>query len=366
MPLLHIFYIIVFIIMDDNRVMNDPNKNAMMSHIRILRNANGKTGGRAYIQPCRDAFGNYPKCVKHVDSKGDMVLSDAEKNDPGRDYFIRENDVIIIEDGTTFDLSNPYDKSRWEAIENCKLIAPSRWAKDASGKYLIDGTSDMKTRDPRYGVASFYVEIPGMEAAKKVKKKKLIHAACAYIWDDPLGSEGRMQKARVLGKRMLGAADADVLDFLLQVAEKDPEKIIRLYTSDDMTTRIMFLDAKDRKVIIHKDKLYIYGENTILGATDESVITYLLNPKNKRIVEMIRMDTYPEMYVKKDTPDEDIDTGNEPKTYSRPLRKSGYKAHEKRQTENTGSDSSKTPEAPAAEEEMHPGVKITRVTSKGK
>lgn len=273
-------------------------------NIRILRNADGKTGGRAYIQPCRDDYGNYPKCVKHVDSKGDMILSDEEKNDPNRNSFVRENEVIIIEDGTTFDLDNPHDNARWEAIKNCKLISPSRWAKDATGKYLIDGTSDMKSFAPRYGLASFYVEVPGADAAKKVKKKKLVHDACSYIWEDELGVEGHEQKARVLGKRMYGAADADIVDYLIQVAEKDPQKIINLYTSDDMSTRILFLDAKDRKVINYRDRLYIYGESTILGATDDSAVTYMLNPRNHGVVEMIRRDTYPDMYLKNETPEQ--------------------------------------------------------------
>ena len=35
-----------------------------------------------------------------------MVLSDEERNDPNRKYFIRENEPIIVEDGYTLNLNN--------------------------------------------------------------------------------------------------------------------------------------------------------------------------------------------------------------------------------------------------------------------
>ena len=35
-----------------------------------------------------------------------MILSESERNDPNRQYFVKENDVFDIVDGTTFDLEN--------------------------------------------------------------------------------------------------------------------------------------------------------------------------------------------------------------------------------------------------------------------
>jgi predicted Zn-dependent protease with MMP-like domain len=78
-------------------------------------------------------------------------------------------------------------------------------------------------------------------------------------------------KARLLGRNMSNMPDADITDFLLEVAEKTPEKIINLYTGEDITLRILFMDGKDKHIIIYKNKVYTYAD-VVLGATDESVI----------------------------------------------------------------------------------------------
>jgi len=35
-----------------------------------------------------------------------MILSEEERNDPNRIYFIKETDTFDVVDGTTFDLEN--------------------------------------------------------------------------------------------------------------------------------------------------------------------------------------------------------------------------------------------------------------------
>ena len=40
----------------------------------VLRSVFGKVGMKYYIQPCRDKNGNWPECVKQVDSFGNMML----------------------------------------------------------------------------------------------------------------------------------------------------------------------------------------------------------------------------------------------------------------------------------------------------
>jgi 23S rRNA A2030 N6-methylase RlmJ len=58
---------------------------------------------------------------------------------------------------------------------------------------------------------------------------------------------------------MKNLPDADVEDYLLQVAEKNPDKIISLYTGSDTNLRLLFIDARDKKVIVSKNKIYCYG-----------------------------------------------------------------------------------------------------------
>ena len=179
-----------------NKLMQSPAENFI-----ILRSVYGKVGMKYYIQPSKDPrTGQYPPCVKPVNSVGDMILSDPERNS-GK-IFIKETETFVIEDGTTFDLNNPYDAAKWEAIKNCIFIAQSRDSKDSKGVNLIDGPGVKGTLRPRQGIAEIYIERPGYEAAKRVSKKKKIHDAGTYILDDPRGDEGRVQMARLLGKHM--------------------------------------------------------------------------------------------------------------------------------------------------------------------
>lgn len=273
----------------------------------ILRSVRGKVGNVIKIQPCKDPqTSEYPDCVKRVDSNDDMILSEKERNDPNRIYFIKETDTFDIVDGTTFDLEKTRDKFIWEAIRHCPLIAPDYYAKDKNGNSLINGTpgdytmKDYLNRNPRrFGIAELYIERPGVEANRRVSRKKLKHDAESYIYGDQRGYDGRVLKARLLGHRMEGMADADVTDYLLQVAERDPEKIIALYTGGDSAIRLLFIEARDKNVIVYKNKLYSYAD-TVLGATDDAVILYLKNPKNANIYKLIKQDTYPELMGKED------------------------------------------------------------------
>lgn len=285
------------------------NKNKInLSQKIILRSVRGKVGITVKIQPCKNPeTGDYADCVKRVDSNGDMILSERERNDPNRMYFIKETDTFDIVDGTTFDLENTRQRFIWEAIQYCPLIAPDYYAKDNKGNSLINGTpgeytlKDYLNRNPRrFGVAELFVERPGVEANLRVSRKKQKHDAESYIYNDERGYDGRVLKARLLGHKMEGMADADVTDYLLQVADRDPSKIINLYTGGDTAVRLLFIEAKDKNVILYKNKLYIYADNVVLGATDDAAILFLKDPKNANIYKLIKRDTYPELIKDKD------------------------------------------------------------------
>jgi hypothetical protein len=277
--------------------MNNENMDPSREII-ILRSVWGKVGMKYFIQPSKDPkTGRYPECVRRVDSNGDMILSDVDRNS-GK-YFIKEDETFTIEDGTVFNLEDEYQRNEWEAIKNSPLIAPDRFAKDSKGDSLIDGTLDMSSRRPRYGVAELYVYKPGAVATARVSRKKLIHKAINFILEEEQGLTGLLTKAKLLGKRMDNAASSDVEDFLIKTAEKDPDKIIDLYTGSDTQLRLLLIDAVDNEVIRVKDRVYTY-DTTILGASDKAVISWMKQPKNQRILELIRKDTYPHLYVKED------------------------------------------------------------------
>ena len=263
----------------------------------ILRSVYGKVGMKYFIQPCKDKLGRWPNCVKKVDSHGDMILSDVEKNEYAskKKIFFPETTVFVITDGQVFDLSNPEDKATWEAIENCPLIAPELTAKNPDGSYMIHGTSDRKeVKHRRYGIAELYIDRPGVETQRRVSRKKKIIEACNFITGDPQGADGRLLKAKLLGKHMSNMPSADVEDYLLTVAEKDPERIIKLYTGDDNDLRLLLIEAKDKGVITIKNKMYLYGARPI-GGTEEAAVEWMKNSSNQKVVEMLKHDTFPDM-----------------------------------------------------------------------
>lgn len=252
----------------------------------ILRSVYGKVGQKYTLQPCKDRVtGQYPDCVKYVDSKGDMIMTDAERNSDK--VYIPENFSITFESGKEFNLDNPIERAQWEAIKNCSLIAKTIDQKDKNGNYVLSRQSGIK-----YSAAELYVERPGYETSKKVSRREKIHTAETYVFNDPEGADGRLKMARLLGRNLRNAPDADIKEYLLDIASKDPDKIINLYTGEDLVLRVLFMDAKDKDVIYSKNRVYIYGDGIPLGGTIDAVLAWMRDPRNSKMLELIKRDTY--------------------------------------------------------------------------
>lgn len=279
----------------ENKKVNKPIFN---DKVVTLRSIYDKSNIKYYIMPCKDKYGQYPSCIKKVDSNGDMIMSDKERDAYAerKAAFYPENKLFEVMSGKTYDLNDIYQAAEWEAIKNCPAIAPSRDAKDANGNYVIDGPISTPSKPARNGVAELYVDRPGLDTQRRVSHKKLIHKAESYIYDDPHGAEGQLKMARILGKDMSNQPIADVVDFLLRVASKNPQKIIDLYNGSDIQLRLLFIDAKEKHIIYIKDKLYMYGDSIALGVTDDAVIAWMKEPRNKKIVDLIQRDTYPDYF----------------------------------------------------------------------
>lgn len=270
----------------------------------VLKSCFDKANIVYQIQPCPDKTGRFPRCVKKVDSHGDMILTETEKLKEENEeiYWIPENTYFRITHGTTFDLTDVKQRCEWEAIKNCPLIAKDRKQRDANGVPVIDGTTfkgdrkDFKiTNGGRSGVAELYVDHPGMLTQQRVSRKQLVHQACSFIYEDKHGLQGHLNMARLLGRDMTNQPAADVLDYLITVAEEHPNKIIGLYTGTDTSLRLLFIEAREKNIIRIKNKLYIYGDDIVLGATDDAVLVWMKNPSNLKVLELIKKDTYPDL-----------------------------------------------------------------------
>lgn len=261
-----------------------------MKNIKIIRSVYKVT--RCIMEPVPNPkTGRLPDNVRKVDSKGDMILSAEDKN-ISTDLLIPETASIEIFDGKEFNLDDPYDAAWWNAIKDSRLIAKERGAKNEHGVFIIDGNAS------RYGTAEFYVETPGRDAAIKIERKRKTHQALAFIFGDT--SQGLYTKARLIGGSMNGLAVDEVIEYLSDIADKNPEEILKVYTGEDIHLHILLADALEKHVIRYKNKqIYIFGEGTILGASEDSVINWMKLPNNKAIVDLIKSETYPEHY---DTP----------------------------------------------------------------
>lgn len=110
-----------------------------MSNIITLRNVYKVK--EIHFQPGKQENGlNFPfvKPVRYNGTESEMILSDAERNSPESRYFLPEDMDIVITDGTTFDLDDPYQANIWASIRGSELIVPTRDAKDAQGNLIID------------------------------------------------------------------------------------------------------------------------------------------------------------------------------------------------------------------------------------
>lgn len=280
--------------------VNEVQDGDLKSNIVVLRSVFGKVGQKYYIQPQKDSRGRYAECVKRVNSQGDIILTseEIEKEAKGLAAYIPETELFVIEDGKSFNLDDVYENAVWEAIKNCNLIASDRFAKNDKGEYLIDGTIDPRSKRPRYGTAELYVDRPGFEAQRRVTRRKLIVEASNYIMNDERGYEGRLLIAKVLGRDMKNQPNADVEDYLLSIAEKTPEKIINCYTGGDIQLRMLFIEAREKGVVVKKDGLYVYGDDgkVALGTTDSAAIEWMKAQRNAKTLALIRKDTYPDMF----------------------------------------------------------------------
>ncbi len=85
------------------------------TNVITLRSVYGKM--KSYIfTPLKEKNGMFPHFVKktRVNINGDteMILSEAELNNPDKDSYIPDNLMIEVEDGTTFNLDNPFEKNK--------------------------------------------------------------------------------------------------------------------------------------------------------------------------------------------------------------------------------------------------------------
>lgn len=277
-----------------------------MNDVIRLRSVFGKVGQKYYLQPSANPkTGQLPNHVKPIDSNGNMILSESEKEKLARGEinYIKIDRIFEIEDGKRYDLDDLIEKSEWEAIQFSPFIAQNRWQKDENGDPVIDGGK------LRYGVAELYVEKEGEIAKVKVSKAQLINRAQNYIFAD--SDQEKIRKCKVLGRNLEFANPADIDDYMIEISQKDPKKIIGLYEDDNWKMHLFIITALERGVIRKINGIYSYGDDKPLGGTIDAVISLLKDIRYKAVYNAIKKETYPEYATQSEIDDMKVDLSND-------------------------------------------------------
>jgi hypothetical protein len=146
-------------------------------------------------------------------------------------------------------------------------------------------------------LAEFYVHLQHKEALKSISRKKIKYEAMKYITED--SAANYPLRVKLLGINMDGEDPAVIEDFLLERAESDPERIIKLYNDKLLSLRMLLMEAvAKRKVIIEPTGAYRYG-NMFLGMTEESALDWMNSSENKSVVRLLEEDVNPEYFKDK-------------------------------------------------------------------
>ena len=274
-----------------------------MSNQVVLKSTYGKAGIKIKIYPCPMPNGMMPACVRKVDSHGDMILSEADKKAWSTGTpFIPDNEPIVVEHNTVFDLDDPLQAARWEAIKNSKLIAPERTAKDGSGNFLIDGGLPTIDRydNPhgRYGLAELYIERPGRSSDIRMTLEKKIFEAKGLVFND--SKDHQIMVCRLYDKDMSHAHSADIEAFLIDQAQNNPERLIKYYNSEESAARLLVIMARDANVITLKSDGMYYSDIK-LGRNLDATVDMLKLPENKPLRAAIQNETFPDLEKKTKT-----------------------------------------------------------------
>jgi len=227
----------------------------------ILKAKNPKSDQKLVVSPIKDGRGGYYGLTKKINRASNQVVFNI---DPLKTK-------ITIEDGKEFDVNNDVDMSYWNFV-----------------KYYIDFIETSEKKANQSKTALFYIDVPIVQAKETINKKKLRHKAEEYIYGDSI--KNYQNRIRLIGNiNMENNSPEEQLNYLLDVAEKNPEKVISAYENTHTTIQLLFYKALDTGVIIKQNNIYKYQEH-LLGNDEIQSIVFLQQEKNNDILQMLKKD----------------------------------------------------------------------------
>lgn len=229
-----------------------------------LRAVFGKQQGKLTVYPMQ--VGDTGKMV------GVENLSEEEKRTVKR--LVTPETSRIIEDGSTFDLSDETDKTDWEWIKVLPEIVESR---------------EKAHEEPR---ALFYIEDLDRDIQVRIKKADLIFQALKLVSESSDFKKNEI--CRLMGQDTRYFRPIDVEEYLKERAMNNPAELIQKYNDRYYKVRLFLYRLLDAK-IIKKDgnNIYKYGE-IILGVNEDAALHWLSDSNNAQFVRQWQMQLNPD------------------------------------------------------------------------
>jgi len=223
--------------------------------------------GKTTVQPVADGMGWY---------KGIPRLSEEDKRKLV--HWAEPTSKFVIKEGTTFDLNDPAQKITWDWVKHSPCIC---------------ATKDEVQHTPG---AEFYIHLENEEAKNNISRLELKFKATEYILKD--NAVNYPMRAELLGINMDGDSPLVIKEYLMEQADKNPEKILAIYSAKDVSVKLLLLKAIKKNVIkIGDGGLYTYGGN-VLGTSERSAINWLSDSDNAEIVKILEREVDPDYFKK--------------------------------------------------------------------
>jgi hypothetical protein len=233
-----------------------------------------KTGQRK-VQPAWDSRVNWYAGVER--------LSDEEKKK--RKYYVtvgetgdqaRHNTKLTLKNGMTIDLTQNVDRTNWEWLKHLPYLA-------------------MSFEEAQSSKAEFYIHIAGREAQLSNSRTKIQFEALERVMKD--ATTNYTDRALLLGQDLEHESPEDQLKFLLDMAKRKPEEVLKVYKDKSMKLFLLFAKAKKSGVVtLTPDGVYLYG-TSVLGSSTESAVAFF--QQNEDLLELLEREVMPEYFNQK-------------------------------------------------------------------
>lgn len=182
---------------------------------------------------------------------------------------------VVIEDGKTLNLADPFDAALWKWLQKHPYIA-------------LDKSLGGKDRDKVY-----YVANERKEAKERIDKSAKIDEARPAV--RKLSQQDQVRIAKALGLESAAVFSPEqILDWLLNKATTSPEAVLSVIDPANkakVNAAVFVKDIVKWKVIEReRDGIYYFGgkDGVNIGHTEEMVVNYLIDPQNAERVKAMK------------------------------------------------------------------------------